>query len=92
MIEQTVQQLTPIDGTRPHAGRWARRRRRSPAADSPDRRPSRPRPVPARALSEEEREAVLAELHGERFVDCSSARVWATLLDQGRYLAWQRMM
>jgi putative transposase len=38
----------------------------------------------ARALSEEEREAALAELHGERFVDCSPAQVWATVLDEGR--------
>jgi hypothetical protein len=46
--------------------------------------------VPARALSPSEREAVLAELHSERFVDCSPAQVWATLLDEGRYLASER--
>jgi transposase InsO family protein len=48
--------------------------------------------VPARALSPSEREAVLAELHSERFVDCSPAQVWATLLDEGRYLASERTM
>jgi hypothetical protein len=32
----------------------------------------------------------LAELHSERFVDCSPAQVWATLLDEGRYLASER--
>jgi putative transposase len=46
--------------------------------------------VPARALSEAEREAVLGVLHCERFVDCSPAQVWATLLDEGRYLASER--
>jgi putative transposase len=51
-----------------------------------------PRRLPARALSEREREAVLAELHSERFLDASPAQVWATLLDEGRYLASQRTM
>jgi len=52
----------------------------------------RPRPVPERALSATEREAVLAELRSERFVDSSPAQVWATLLDEGRYLASERTM
>ena len=39
-----------------------------------------------------EREAVLEVLHSERFVDCSPAQVWATLLDEGRYLASERTM
>ena len=30
--------------------------------------------------------AILAELHSERFVDTSPTEVWATLLDEGRYL------
>ncbi len=93
MIEQTVEELTPIVGTRPAC--WALgvapatiyRRRRPPAP-----RPPRPRRLPARALSGEERQAVLAELHSERFVDCSPAQVWATLLDEGRYLASERTM
>ena len=93
MIEQTVEELTPIVGTRPAcralgvAPATIYRRRRPPAP-----RPPRPRRLPARALSEQEREAVLAELHSERFVDCSPAQVWATLLDEGRYLASERTM
>jgi putative transposase len=93
MIEQTVEELTPLIGTRPAcralgaAPATIYRRRRPPA-----RRPPRPRPAPPRALSEAEREAVLAELHSERFVDCSPAAVWATLLDEGRYLASERTM
>jgi putative transposase len=55
-------------------------------------RPQRPRPAPARALSALEREALLGELHSERFVDCSPAQVYATLLDEGRYLASERTM
>ena len=50
------------------------------------------RAPPARALSDVERAAVLGELHSERFVDCSPAHVYATLLDEGRYLASERTM
>src|SRR5262249_47667243 len=32
------------------------------------------------------------ELHSERFVDCSPAQVYATLLDEGCYLASERTM
>jgi putative transposase len=93
MIEQTVEELTPVIGTRPAcralgaAPATIYRRRRPPAP-----RPQRPRPAPPRALTEPERAAVLAELHSERFVDSSPAQVWATLLDEGRYLASERTM
>ena len=43
------------------------------------------RPQP-RALGPAEQAAVLAELHSERFVDQAPATVYATLLDEGRYL------
>ena len=93
MIEQTVEELTPLVGTRPAcralgaAAATIYRRRRPP-----EPRPRRLRAAPARALSEHEREAVLAELHSERFLDSSPAQVWATLLDEGRYLASERTM
>ena len=93
MIEQTVEELTPLVGTRPAcralgaAAATIYRRRRPPTT-----RPRRPRPLPARALSETERQTVLDLLHSERFVDSSPAQVWATLLDEGRYLASQRTM
>ena len=93
MIEQTVQELTPIVGTRPAcralgaAPATIYRRRRPPVPWTP-----RPRGTPARALSLDERAAVLAELHSERFIDSAPAAVWATLLDEGRYLASQRTM
>jgi putative transposase len=93
MIEQTVEELTPIVGTRPAcralgAAPATIYRRRRP----PERRPHRARPPAARALTELEREAVMAVLHSERFVDASPAQVWATLLDEGRYLASERTM
>jgi len=51
-----------------------------------------PRARPALALSDAERAAVLAELHAERFADRSPAQVYATLLDEGTYLASERTM
>ena len=93
MIEQTVEELTPLVGTRPAcralgaAAATIYRRRRPPTT-----RPRRPRPLPARALTETERQTVLELLHSERFVDSSPAQVWATLLDEGTYLASQRTM
>jgi putative transposase len=93
VIEQAVDDLTPIVGTRPAcqalgvASATIYRRRRPP-----EPRPKQPRPRPARALASAEREAVVEELNSERFVDCSPAQVWATLLDEGRYLASERTM
>jgi putative transposase len=46
----------------------------------------------ARRLREEERAAVLACLHEERFQDCSPAQVYASLLDEGRYHCSLRTM
>jgi putative transposase len=45
-----------------------------------------------RALSPQERDAVLAVLHSERFVDMAPAAVCAILLDEGRYLCSPRTM
>ena len=93
MIEQAVDELTPLVGTYPAcralgvAPATIYRRRRPPKP-----RERKPRPKPARALSAQERETVLEVLHSERFVDCSPAQVWATLLDEGRYLASVRTM
>ena len=52
--------------------------------------PGLPRLAAGRALSSQEREAVLDVLRSPRFVDCAPAQVWATLLDEGRYLASER--
>ena len=60
------------------------------------RRPStghqQPRPTPARALSEKERDRVFDTLCSERFVDRSPAEVVATLLDEDVYLCSERTM
>ena len=45
-----------------------------------------PKPQP-RALREDERAAVLGVLHSDRFIDSAPAEVYATLLDEGIYLA-----
>lgn len=93
-MEQAVEELTLVVGTRPACRALGVApatiyRRRTP----PEPRPRRPRPPPPRALSLAERETVLEELHSERFVDCSPAQVWATLLDDDeRYLCSERTM
>ncbi len=56
------------------------------------RPPSAPRPQPARALTAAERHAVVDELHQPRFVDLAPTEVYATLLDDGRYLCSVRTM
>jgi len=58
------------------------------------RRPARPKApkTPPRALSMEDRKAVLDLLHEPRFVDLAPAEVYATLLDEGRYLCSERTM
>ncbi len=61
-------------------------RRRAPAPVAPARRKQ------ARALSDAEREEILAVLHEPRFVDQAPSEVYATLLDEGRYLCSERTM
>ncbi len=46
-----------------------------------------PRPAPANALSVKEQDAIITALTSERFCDKSVAQTWATLLDEGIYLA-----
>jgi putative transposase len=90
-----VEELRPRVGTAPacralgvpRATLYRQRRR---ARGLP--RPVRPRPRPARALSGEERQAVLAALHAERFTDKAPAEIYATLLDEGTYLCSMRTM
>ena len=93
MIALGVDELVPVIGTRdacramavPRATHYRRHRGRRHG-------PPKPRPAPPRALSDPERAAVLAELHADRFADTAPAAVYATLLDEGTYLASQRTM
>jgi putative transposase len=64
---------------------YYRRHRQSPPPPRPAPIPHRDRHQP-RALSETERQAILDQLHSDRFVDISPTEVWATLLDEGVYL------
>ncbi len=50
------------------------------------------RPTPVRALLPSERDAVLAVLNELRFLDLSPAEIYATLLDEGRYLCSERTL
>jgi transposase InsO family protein len=59
-------------------------------ADGPAMLPRRARPP--LALSEAERQQVLAVLHSERFVDQAPPTIYATLLDEGQYLCSVRTM
>ena len=61
-------------------------RSRQPKTDA------KPRPTPDHALSESEREAVRDVLNSERFMDQAPRQVYATLLDEGRYLCHWRTM
>jgi putative transposase len=61
-------------------------------SQAPRAAPPAPRPSPPRALSEHQRKAVLDVLHDPKFVDLAPAEVYATLLDEGRYLCSERTM
>lgn len=93
MIEETMAKIAPLMGVRSACRalgvsaatiyRW-----RCP----PVERAPKPPFIPDRALSGAERDVVLTELHSERFQDASPAEVYATLLDEGRYLCSERTM
>jgi len=87
----TVTQIGPRLGIAPTCAalglpRATYYRRRRPA------RAVRPRRRSPRALGEAERTAVLEQLHTPRFVDLAPGEVYATLLDEGRYLCSERTM
>jgi putative transposase len=92
-MEAAFGELEPIVGTkgacravgRPRASHYRRGR-------PPRQRPPRARPTPPNALSPDERRAVRDVLDGERFADRPPAQVWATLLDEGAYLASESTM
>jgi transposase InsO family protein len=90
---EAVTELAPTAGTRaacsalgvPRATFYRRQQvseRSAPAS----------RPRPPLALSEIERRSVLDVLHSERFVDAAPHQIYATLLDEKRYLCSVRTM
>jgi putative transposase len=89
MIDQTATELMPLVGT---TGAWqavGRARATYYPHLRPSSRPTTPRERrrSPRALGEDEQAAMLETLHSERFMDMAPAEVYATLLDEGRYLA-----
>jgi putative transposase len=92
-IENAAGELTPLVGRAKACeavglARATHYRRHRVAPPKP--KPSAPRLEPRvqpRALSAAERAEVLQVLHSARFVDTAPATVYATLLDEGRYLA-----
>ena len=93
MIDAAVLELAPSVGTAAACralvvSRAGVYRHRSPRPAAPPI----PRSPSPRALSTAEREVVLGHLHSPRFVDAAPAQVYATLLDEGLYLASERTM
>ena len=90
MTDTAIAELAPVIGVRDAceavgAAQAGWYRRQSPAPERPAPVPHRERVQP-RALAEDERQAILDELHSDRFADVSPIEVWAILLDEGRYL------
>ena len=90
MIDEAIEELTPIVGTTAACAAVGRPRqthyrwhRRSPVPP----RPERVAVLQPRALNEVQRKQVLTVLHCDEHVDEAPATVYAKLLDQGIYLA-----
>jgi putative transposase len=89
-MDAAIEQLAPLVGVkaacaavgRPRSSHYHRRAGRQPPSRSSRKGQAQPR-----ALAADERQGVLEVLHDERFVDQAPASVYATLLDEGRYLA-----
>jgi len=88
-----VNELAPIAGRKAACDALGRSRathyrHRQPPAE----RPPRAKPPSPRALSPEERQAVVDVLDSEEFCDLAPRQVWARLIDEGTYLCSVPMM
>jgi len=87
VIDAGVTELAPIVGTRAACAALGRSRATHYRHRRPkltvDRQPRRSH----RALTPAEQDAVIEVLDSERFCDQAPAQVWATLIDEGTYLA-----
>jgi putative transposase len=93
VIDTAISELAPTVGTSAACvalgvSRAGVYRRRRPKVE----RAQRGGGMQPRALTSGERAAVLTALHLPRFVDHAPSQVYATLLDEGTYLASQRTM
>jgi putative transposase len=88
ILDHGIDELAPVVGRRRACDALGRsrashyRHRRPPLHGPPA-----PRRRSSRALQPDEKHQVLATLNSEEFCDLAPAQVWATLLDEGRYLA-----
>jgi putative transposase len=93
VIDAAFCDLEVLVGTKAACGAVGRARASHYRRDRPARcGPPAPRPTPPNALSPAEGQAVLDLLHSPRFADAAPAQVWATLLDEGDYLASESTM
>ena len=93
MIDAAFAEVEAIAGTKAACVAVGRPRASHYRRDQPPRLgPPAPRPTPPNALSSTEAQAVLDILYSPRFVDSAPAQVWATLLDEGAYLASESTM
>ncbi len=88
MVDSTATELAPLVGTKAACQAVGRAR----ATYYRHSRPTAPKPPgirrrSPRALVPAEVSAVLELLHSERFIDMAPAEIYATLLDEGQYLA-----
>ena len=86
---QAVTELSPRLGIAPTCAALGLPRASYYRSRTPRPEP-KPRPAPVRSLAPEERGEVLAVLNEPRFMDLAPAEVYATLLDDGRYLCSER--
>lgn len=87
MIDDHFDDLANVTCTRRAAGLMGRPRATHYRHRQPPRLgPPAPRPAPANALSDAERQQVLTVLRSEEFCDLAPAQVWARLLDDGIWL------
>jgi len=83
---EAAAELAPTTGTRAACSALGVPRSTFYRWRAPERLISPTRPRPPLALSEPERRVVLEVLHSERFVDAAPRQIYASLLDEGRYL------
>jgi len=88
VIDECFCQLEPLLGTKAACAAAGRARATHYRHRKPGRTTSpKSRPAPPNKLADAEIDEILAVLRSPRFVDCSPAQVYFTLLDEGTYLA-----
>ena len=93
MIDAAFCEIEELVGTARACQALGRARATHYRRDQPPRPgPDVPRATPPNALSPPERQAVLDVLRSARFADSAPAQVWATMLDDGTYLASESTM